>query len=371
MASHERSCHPGSAAQAGIGAMNGESSVATGRTQAPRSAKRRILFAMVAALLFFGLCEAGLRLAAGLLWLRSSSAAAGGGDFRVLCLGDSFTWGVGADSFAESYPRVLATRLNASSAEQRFVVGNGGVPRLGASGVLRRLEDCTKETADLFIILAGMNVNERDLVELQRFGMARANYPLLRVRAALAHLRAYKLLRNGVNYARLRLFPRVVTNSQRDAMALYNFQDYQRIAERDLIRICELARERGLNVVLLNYPQRPPPENPYTQTEYYHLYWRGELPHSYWKGRTRPPPQAIRDSDYLVQTQPGETALNAIIRKVTSFYGIPLIDIRAAFERRGNGPDLYSKDEHPNAAGYRLMGETVYEELARLRLLGE
>lgn len=262
----------------GIGAMNGESSAAAGKAQAAHSAKRRIAFAAVAMLLFFGLCELGLRLTAWVLWLRSSGAAAGAGEFRVMCLGDSFTWGVGAGSFTESYPRVLATRLNASSDKQRFVVGNTGVPGLSASGVLRRLEDCTKETADLFIILAGMNVNERDLVELQRFGMARSSYPLLRVRAALAHLRTYKLLRNGVNCVRLRLFPRIVTNAPRDAMALYNFQDYQRIAERDLIRICELARERGLNVIMLNYPQRPPPENPYTQTEYYHLTGAGICP---------------------------------------------------------------------------------------------
>lgn len=70
-----------------------------------------------------------------------------------------------------------------------------------------------------------------------------------------------------------------------------------------------------------------------------------------------------------METQPGETALNAIIRKVTSFYGIPLIDIRAAFERRGKGDDLYSEDQHPNAAGYRVMGETAHKELVKRGLI--
>ena len=335
------------------------------------SVRRRIAFAALTLVLFLGVCELGLRLTGWVLLRRASgkmSRQTDDGVFRIVCLGDSFTWGVGADAATESYPRVLEGLLG-SGGSSRFRVENVGVPGLSASGVLRRLEDYSKEDADLFIIMAGMNVNERDLIELRRYGAARANYPLLRVKGALAHLRTYKLLRNGVNYVRLRFFPRALTGGRDDAMVLYNFQDYQRICERDLIRVCELVRERGMKSVLLNYPQKVPPENPYSKIEYYHLHWRGNLPHAYWSGKKRPPPEAIRELDYLVKTEAGETALNAIIRKVAAFYRVPLIDVRSAFERQGNGDELYSTDAHPNAAGYRLMAEAVRRGLLERGLM--
>ena len=335
-----------------------------------RASRRRIAFAGLSVILFFGVCELGLRLTGWLLLLHASHqpARAEEGAFRVICLGDSFTWGVGANAGTESYPRVLESLLN-STTPGRFRVVNVGVPGLSASGILRRMQDYVKRDVDLFIILAGMNVNERDLIELRQSGGARGSYRLLGVKHVLSHLRTYKLLRNGVNYIRRRLFPQTSVNAPDDAMTLYNFQDYQRICQRDLSRICELVQGQRLNAVLLNYPQKVPPKNPYTKIEYYHLYWRGNLPHAYWSGKKRPPPQRIRDADYLVKTLPGETALNAIIRIVTQRYGIPLIDVRKAFEDRGNGNELYSADEHPNAAGYRLMAQTVYGQLLKRKLI--
>jgi tetratricopeptide (TPR) repeat protein len=62
------------------------------------------------------------------------------------------------------------------------------------------------------------------------------------------------------------------------------------------------------------------------------------------------------------------------LRKKASQHGIPLIDNYAVFEerlRQGSGKydDLFAKDGHCNAAGYKLIAENVYQVIAEDRLI--
>ena len=121
-------------------------------------ATRRIgSFALVALLsLFFA--EALLRAGgwAYARWRLPARTAGQASAFRVLCLGDSFTFGIGAPK-GSSYPEQLQALLD-HDAPGRFQVINGGVPGSNSSQLLARLGPLLDESrSDLVLVLSGFN----------------------------------------------------------------------------------------------------------------------------------------------------------------------------------------------------------------------
>ena len=99
----------------------------------------------VAALLF--VTEVGFRVAGRFMYNPVGAAVAalretGGGTFRILCLGDSHTYGIGA-SAEHAWPRQLEGLLNARGGGTQYRVVNGGVPGFNSSQVLLALEEMT------------------------------------------------------------------------------------------------------------------------------------------------------------------------------------------------------------------------------------
>lgn len=71
----------------------------------------------------------------------------------LLCLGDSFTWGMGASDRDHSYPAVLAERLGAD-----WVAVNGGWPGRNSRGLLEGLDRMLADYApELVCVVVGVN----------------------------------------------------------------------------------------------------------------------------------------------------------------------------------------------------------------------
>ena len=156
-----------------------------------KTINRLLVFALGAAAAFLAL-EAGLT-ACGRLISRGREgrdmAACGPGTVRILCIGDSFTFGLGAPK-GEDYPAQLERLLKKTFPDKDFRVANRGV--------------CAKNTAMILEDLAGLlDATRPDIVTLMvgdpNFwdlrGMKREQGLTARLRGFLSGLHSVKLFR--------------------------------------------------------------------------------------------------------------------------------------------------------------------------------
>lgn len=103
--------------------------------------KRKMLAILIGTALFVILFEIGIRVT-GAFHLREvrarTSLGETGCDHIILCLGDSFTYGLGAPR-GMSYPRQLEELLNTADADRKFCVLNKGIDNRNTAEVLRNL----------------------------------------------------------------------------------------------------------------------------------------------------------------------------------------------------------------------------------------
>lgn len=103
--------------------------------------------------------EAALQATAVALWLRhgrADLAALGSGSSTILCVGDSYTFGLGATTPAHAYPSVLETLLHQS--DTSLTVVNGGWPGRNSRDVLIALrEQLDRSHPALVYVLVGVN----------------------------------------------------------------------------------------------------------------------------------------------------------------------------------------------------------------------
>src|SRR6185503_13395041 len=81
---------------------------------------------------------------------RPPVVVAGDAKHRVLCVGDSFTYGAGASSLEHSYPAVLEARLRGAS-QLDVRVANGGKPGQSSYDVLTRLAEQLRTVAPAYV----------------------------------------------------------------------------------------------------------------------------------------------------------------------------------------------------------------------------
>jgi len=116
---------------------------------------------VLASLLFSVLLlEGAMQLIAWRNWARTEAehrAESRTGEKTVLCVGDSFTWGMGATTRAGSYPSVLQSKLEQSD-PGRFAVLNRGYPGFDSHTILRRLPRQLRDLRpDYVYLLIGYN----------------------------------------------------------------------------------------------------------------------------------------------------------------------------------------------------------------------
>ena len=121
--------------------------------------RARLLALLLGIVLGFAVLEVGLRIAsvtARAVWSRATDAAAGG-RVRLVCVGDSNTYGVGVHP-TESYPWRLERLLNEAWGADHFEVVNLGVPGLGSAQLRHRLPRwLSLYQPDAVVVLIGAN----------------------------------------------------------------------------------------------------------------------------------------------------------------------------------------------------------------------
>ncbi len=151
--------------------------------------------ATLAALLLVALVATELSLrGAGAIWRllqgRTGDLSTGAGAFRIVCIGDSNTYGIGTPR-DQTYPAQLERVLNQRSAGRRFEVVNLGVPGTNSGQALHRLRGYIEAyRPDLLVVVIGVNdywnPAEMDLSETASLGE--------RLHRAASYLRTYRLV---------------------------------------------------------------------------------------------------------------------------------------------------------------------------------
>lgn len=286
--------------------------------------KRKLLLALVAALLPLVLAELSLRVSsrfyrAALLQSRAQSLDEGAA--RVLCVGDSNTFGVRVAA-ERSYPGQLEALLNAGAARRRYQVVNRGVPGKNTAQILADLEaEIAEVEPRVLLVLAGIN-NSWNVAAAQRGHEARW----------YDHLRLVKLARIALND--LRAGERAASGAAAEPeIAAIERADRERgraerpaITRDDLVAIAELARGLGVVPVLQTYAGHHPHMEPF----------------------------------------------NAAAREAAAATGALLIDHDARFGHYigeyGYGA-LFFEDSHPAEAGYELFARDVVRALSAAGLI--
>jgi len=172
-----------------------------------------ILFGLIVIPLLFEICLH----AAGSIYYRTRIKRPyeirDGKSIRILCVGDSFTFGHGATA-GYSYPEQLEKMLNKNNSNPKFIVYNQGICGENSSQLLKRLPKyLEKYEADISIVLTGMS-NSWNLLDSNYFLFKDSGIKTFfyRADAFLSRLRSYKLLKIAIgNLKRILLVQSVST----------------------------------------------------------------------------------------------------------------------------------------------------------------
>ena len=119
------------------------------------------------------------------------------GEWTILCLGDSFTFGIGAPP-QESFPSQLERLLSTRWPTRRIRVVNAGVPSYNSSQVLHHLsQQFDRMHPDLLLVLVGRNdgvsFREARVEVLEAIGASRSARLFIWFDQWLSHIRLYRL----------------------------------------------------------------------------------------------------------------------------------------------------------------------------------
>ena len=262
--------------------------------------------------------------------------------FRVLCLGDSTTFGVWRNDvfdirFDTSYPAELEQILRESGT--RAEVLNAGVMGYTTAHALRLLlTELRPLSPDVVTIRLGNN--DHTLIGMQPWYLSVTTpYDLLRrLPAGAFHWQIVRLSVDG--YQRW-------TGPTRRWRQVYKVPIEE--FERNLHRLIETARAMGAKPLLLDFPYRPIEQGP----------WQGEeLPNTTTEARNLEELHAIHES------------YQAVVERVGRETGVPLVATAAALRAQPMRTFTDFDNSHPNAAGLHETAVQLFDALVRLGWLG-
>lgn len=238
---------------------------------------------------------------------------------RILCLGDSFTYGLGAEK-EYSYPTQLERLLNDNNSGREFKVFYYGIDGLSSSIIANTLSDnINKYRPDILIILAGCN----DHWALYQSNLSKVlkgekiNDSLLRAKIFLYRFRAFRLIQLVFNEMADK-----IQDTKRDKSGTIKFTN---ITDENLNRaLIEYNYKKIIQVVNSSNP-------------------------------------GIR---LFFQTYPvGVEHINKFIKTVALDYKIPIIEQDVIFSKLNEiKPFVASDGWHLNAKGYNLMAKNIYKK---------
>lgn len=253
--------------------------------------------------------------------------------YKILCLGDSSTYGYGASDVKKfSYPSQLQTILEKKIPSQHFKVINLGIPGMNSSQVLNRLrENILRYDPDLLIIMAGINdpwnLEESTILKFYNTGILKKTF--LNIGYALNKLKLYR-------FVKLVLISREL-NKPKTAPRIIPFNSK--------------SREKGFI-----FSPRSAPEK--SSVLYYSIKWNI-------KEMLRTAQDYNLDILFMKYHNIGWGRPEKIIHQTYHELDMTVVDNEKLFaETERLGIDIRGNDGwHPNDLGYLLIAANVYNRL--------
>jgi lysophospholipase L1-like esterase len=261
------------------------------------------------------------------------------GTFRILCLGDSLTFGNGVD-LSDTYPKQLEIRLNGAG-RQRYEVINAGVPAYDTWQEVTYLREEGWQFEPNLVII-GFYANDivpRPSRLTPPAGVARHE---VKSRSDIANAAVYLLKRSRVllllrerfNQLMSQISPSLDVIHQQSLLRgtpHHYVEAGFREVDASFGELTTLAKEHEFAMIVVMFPM----------------------------------------AEQIVAKYP-----NAIypdrVKEIAGRHGIPVIDLMPAFEREfsGFGSLFIEWDGHPNARAYAIAAKKINEYLAATGLVG-
>ena len=388
---------------------------------------------------------------------------------KVLCLGDSFTFGVGAPK-GHSYPEQLGKMLNENNSNHKFIVYTTGIPGSNSSQLLKHMEELIqKYNPNILVIMIG--ISNKDCIQESNYFLFSSGIKaqIYKLDSFLSRVRSYKLLRIILRrmgekiLSQRNIAKRVILTDDPKPLSLKRDKLVSQpvasseIHNKDIQPYLKLGREyldNGKVKLAIEEFKKATNLNPYDERSYIelaHVYiycqHQYELAIEKLKKALRINPKSIvafkclweayyglgenelalkalkkylyleensdsgfsqflltglpsrgddrtferllrcdldnivklarsRGSKLILQNYPakgGSFNENYIIKEIADKYKIPFVDNTLIFEKLKRSEnykeqDYFAEDGHPNANGYRIIAENVYNVLQEMEL---
>jgi len=257
-------------------------------------------------------------------------------DVRILCVGDSSTYGLGASNTDKfSYPAQLQTLLNERGKHKKFDVINLGVPGINSSQTLHRFRDnLIRYKPDIAIVMVGINdpwnLEENNILQGHDENIFRRGF--LAFEELLNTSRVFQFFKltyiSGTFHRQELILPDFDDNTKSRGFQ-YSQENYERAnalytaIANNIIKIKQIAEDQHVVIIFMKYHN------------------------SGWGS-----PETIINETYL--------NLN-----------VPVVDQFSVFKKAKElGFKVRGKDGwHPNDFGYFLMTRNIFNKLIELKFI--
>jgi lysophospholipase L1-like esterase len=262
------------------------------------------------------------------------------GAIRIACLGDSTTFGIWNEAFRDlrastSYPGELTALLAQHGYDDVEVINAGVLGYTSAHGVAQLLAQVVRLRPDVITVRFGNNDH----------GIHYGGEPLPATTA--------------IDYAVLRWTPQLVLDLDTVRLAFHGFRRLRAGGNlpmrpetvppdefrRNLQHIVAIARAYGAHVLFIDFPYRP--------------LERGISP-----GEAFPNP--TQNAKTIEELHARHAAYQDIVREVARETGTPFLEMAPVMLARHREVFTDADMTHPNAAGYALMAQLLFDRLREL-----
>jgi len=278
--------------------------------------------------------------------------------FRILVLGDSFTFGMGV-SLDNTFPKVLEKKLNNGSIDIKYEVINSGVPAYSTYQELGFLKKQGLMYNPDIIILAFYHndIPENNPILMQNY--AKYRYQFL----------TYNFVRDKV----INIINRLKNQDSLLPINLDNFRTFSRqyskemegnwiLTKKYLKDVNRISKRRNISLVLINIPS-------FEQTLLDHTFDLNEVSIQFSDenlySEIKPNKDNVVNLSEFFDFEKPDKLLRNFIKKENIIF----IDLLPEFKKSQKDLYLLPEDFHYNREGYKLVAEILYKELIKMDLI--
>ena len=287
--------------------------------------RKKIFFILTGVLLSLVFLEIILRISGFGYNVFHPVPAAASGEYRIFCIGESTTWGMGAkDPSTQSYPRQLENMLNEEFKDIDIKVFHDQAVGKNTSEISDKLPLWLKKyQPNLAIIMCGANnwwnLNRSNILLFNK--NKTINILGCRMLIFLDKFRTWKLFKwVSLSLGRYKTrwnYPFSEDKSGEKLSSLYGGHIWkiveETVVESDIKEMVEVCRINGVKIIISNYPRS------------------------------------------------GGKEQDAVHKKIATQFNIPFVDNLSTFDNLANLDKYLWKDKwHPNELGYEIVAENIY-----------